>query len=116
MTEACVELLVLTNRTELEVFCPGCAEFLLYFGVKPRDSLMGFEAYCPRCDVAVLSHTAVVCDHDTAEEREDFRPEVLELWRGLIEDEPSLYLDEFQYRAAAFGWDVELSHPEEGTK
>lgn len=108
------ELLILSDETDLDVYCPGCAEFILHLAVGARDDIRGFEAYCPRCDVALLEHTAVVAEGVVDDDRENFRGDTVAGWLELIDNEPGVYLPECEYRAEALGWDIDLRNNAEG--
>lgn len=102
------ELLILSEKTDLDIYCPGCAEFILHLGVKSRDDVTAFEARCPRCDVVLLEHTAIVADSGADDERDDFRDATVAGWRELVEGDRDVYLPECEYRAEALGWDIDL--------
>jgi len=98
------ELLIHSSSEEFDVYCPGCAEFILHLGVGSRDDILGFEAYCPRCDVALFEHTAIVAEGDVDDDRDDFRDAAVAGWRELVDSGPRVYLAECEYRANLFGW------------
>jgi len=100
------ELLIYSEKTDLDLYCPGCAEFILHLGVGSRDDIRGFEAYCPRCDVALFEHTAVVAEGDVDDDRDNFRDVTVDGWRQLVTDDESVYLSECEYQAEAFGWEI----------
>jgi len=102
------ELLIHSDNEELDIYCPGCAEFILHLGVGARDDIRAFEAYCPRCDVALFEHTAIVAEDDVDDNRDNFRDAAVAGWRELVNSDPDVYLTECEYRAKALGWESDF--------